>query len=139
MKESTLGEGAYGCVVIPNIPCNDANKENKNEVSKILKIKDNKEKESFIQYNKEYKIGKKLEQIDKEKIFFLGGNDICKIKKNNIANKKIKDAIDNCFKKKSGINREIFFNITLNKGYNFRHIFYKINTNTNIFLIIGLE
>ena len=145
-ETTKLGEGAYGCVIEPSVPCgkNTTNTSNHNNVSKILRIKNNKFKKSEEIYKNEFQIGKKFEAIDKNKIFFLGADELCKIEKKNITNEKVVEAISNCFKKKTGINREVFFNLTLKKGYDFKQIFYTIYSTENLYLsfahlILGIK
>ena len=68
-----LGEGSYGCVVYPAIPCSKTLKSNSKSVSKLLIAPTDADKD-------EISISNKLKQIDPEQKHFITFEDACRIK-----------------------------------------------------------
>ena len=67
-----IGEGAFGCVIKPSLPCDDKKLSYKNKISKVMISKE------AIKELKEYKI---ISTVDKEKKFYLGVPTRCRLKK----------------------------------------------------------
>lgn len=66
-----IGEGSFGCVIKPAIPCKKYTKSLNNSVSKIVKDPD------FDDIKKENKVNKLLRIIDPDNQYFISYIDIC--------------------------------------------------------------
>ena len=75
-----IGEGAYGCVIKPSLPCSNKNISYENKISKVM-LSNNAIKEL-----KEYTI---ISKIDKNNMFYLGVPTHCHLKKTKKAIKTI--------------------------------------------------
>lgn len=94
-----IGEGAFGCVIKPSLPCSDKKLSYKNKISKVMVSKE------AIKELKEYKI---ISTVDKEKTFYLGVPTRCRLKKT----KKTIKAIEKCIHLK----KKYFGKKTLKEG-----------------------
>jgi len=145
-KTIILGKGAFGCVIYPHIPCQNNNKNTNTkvskqvskQVSKLLHIKKKNTNYYIQKYKNEFEIGQILKKIDKQRIFFIGANNICFIEKKQIKNIKIKNALQKCIRDRNDIFKDKFVNITLNLAYDFEDILPQLlDVNKNIFLIFA--
>ena len=75
-----VGQGSFGCVILPNIPCSPDKKYSKPTVSKLVAIMD---KHSLIELHEEIRINKLLNKIDPSNKYFISIIDVCKISQIN--------------------------------------------------------
>jgi len=80
---TVIGEGAFGCVIKPSLPCSNKKMSYKNKISKVMISK-----EAIKELN-EYAI---IAKADKTKKFYLGVPTHCRVKKT----KETIKAIENC-------------------------------------------
>jgi serine/threonine protein kinase len=90
-----LGEGGYGCVVKPAIPCINK-KVGPNEISKIIHVRDSKE------YLKELDINYKLLKADPKQKYFVLSKQECILDIHNALSRYPKDFIETKFYDKKG-------------------------------------
>jgi hypothetical protein len=89
-NEKVLGTGQYGCVIKPSIVCNQKNKYKNKMVSKILN-NENLNEEDKIELDKEFIISQKLQKIDPNNEFFIGGIEQCDISSKLISKTNLKE------------------------------------------------
>lgn len=132
-QRTILGQGSFGCVVAPRIQCKSINKNpdfSKQTASKILihgGVTDKNLEHFHEKFKYEIDIATKLTQIDRNNIYFLGGDNFCAFKRSEITNKSTKIDISNCAKKPKKKNKIInqnnfIFNIEMKVAYPFKPI-----------------
>lgn len=85
MKNKVIGEGSYGCVIKPSLKCKDNDKiDYKNKISKVM---------TNYHTNEELKEYSKVSKIDKDKKYYLGIPETCRL---DITIKSNMDAIRKC-------------------------------------------
>lgn len=93
LKKKTLkggekvGEGSFGCVVKPNIPCRRSNKRYPNTISKIIHTKNN------ADYLKEFKIYKKIRKIDTSQKYLISFIEECPLYEIDISSRHPRDIL----------------------------------------------
>jgi len=83
IESEVVGEGSFGCVIKPSLPCSDKNISYKNKISKVMLSKE------AVKELKEYAI---ISKIDKQNDFYLGNPTLCHVKNTKGSIK----AIDKC-------------------------------------------
>lgn len=73
-----IGEGSFGCVITPPIPCKDNSIKNKSYVSKIIKANN---KRDFDDTMHEIRLGSLFKKVDPDSKYFTFIFDYCQIKK----------------------------------------------------------
>ena len=73
-----LGEGSFGCVITPPIPCKDNSIKNEKYISKIIKANNKRDYEDTMH---EIRLGSLFKKIDPESKYFTFIFDYCQIKK----------------------------------------------------------
>jgi serine/threonine protein kinase len=85
-----LGQGSFGCVISPNIPCSPNKKYSKPKVSKLIAVRD---KHSLLEIKEEIRINKFLNKIDPTNKYFITIEDYCKIHQINQEHLETRDNI----------------------------------------------
>ena len=82
-----LGEGGFGCVVYPHIPCSKKElPKSKNYISKIIQS-------NFREYREEIKLLNKIKKIDSNNKYLVSYEDTCILNDNDVKNRKSIDDI----------------------------------------------
>ncbi len=135
-KSHVLGEGGFGCVIEPAIPCKNKKLKEK-MVSKLIGMKEKNTQAREEYLKEEYYIGKILNKVDPEGIFFLTVDEMCQLQHDAIQKGTMDNIKKDCFKKR-GIHSTFFINMTMRKGYEFKDIFRDhIQSFENILLCIA--
>ena len=82
-EAEVVGEGSFGCVIKPSLPCSNKNISYKNKISKVMLSKE------AVKELKEYAM---ISKIDKQNNFYLGIPTLCHVKNTKSSVK----AIDKC-------------------------------------------
>lgn len=117
-----IGEGGYGCVITPSIPCKKDTKLTVKNVSKLVKVED---KEDFEDLIDEIEISNILRKTDRSGNYFAIIKTHCKldktVKRTDIKLVKRKDIKNK--KKCLIVKNKLYYNIILNNaGYNLEDI-----------------
>ncbi len=160
MNSKILGNGGFGCVIIPNLTISNSTSKcisegqvvldsNCRQVSKIFKVVKNRKKHTRKKFEAEFWIGQQLKENDPDNIFFIGGDKCGEWKKSSLKNKKVVKQIEDYFeqqvqKKNVELNRECFFNIEMKFAYPFRPVlewFYTVDSLILVFahLILAVK
>lgn len=76
-----INQGSYGCIFYPGLSCNNDNKTESNNITKIQKLKNTSEKET--------KIGKKIQKISNYKKYYAPIINSCEVNISKIENQEI--------------------------------------------------
>lgn len=128
-----MGEGSFGCVVNPPIPCNNSNikyKNNSNYVSKLIPIYEDNDLEDVIE---EIENNKVVFKIDKNSKYFVVALDWCYVNPSSLK-KETRDNITTRHMSKTEKNKEGYCNldpaiktvnlISSNVGYQLHDVLY---------------
>ncbi len=136
-SSSVLGEGSFGCVIQPHIPCSTMEyKDDTKKVSKIMKISKKDPVRSKSAHHAEYAISQELYNKDTKDLFILKSYEICEYK-NSMATEDQKSLIQTCFKEDRGVSSHLFLNIIMQRGYEFDTILNSVYTDENLFKVFG--
>ena len=101
-----LGEGGFGCVITPHIPCSKKILSNKKTfISKLIQVEDTKE------YLEETKLYEKIKRIDPKQRFLVTFVDTCLLNQTEIRNRAHDDILKIKFMNKSKTKSDNNFNI----------------------------
>lgn len=119
VKHEIVNRGGYGCVLCPNLDPKNINKTQKDKVSKIIRAKKNKKSKDVKAIQIELNIGKFLKNIDQKQMYFLGADELSKIKRQIVHNKK--KEMTQCFRRNNiNIKNDDFYALKMEKGYPMR-------------------
>jgi len=146
MSREKIAAGAFGCVLKPQINC--TNKKDRTDYAYVSKVglADHGDPKATKDAELEYKINKKLTQIDPDGMFFIYGKEMCQVLYKDL-DKKTKALLDKCFTKRDKKRNTKEFkkvtdtlsNIILREGLDFLKIAGGLwePTMVNVFKVLG--